>query len=320
MWDKDGKVTFSEQVSLSWSSITNGPNVSKIDANGMYTGTISANKITAGTITTASIKTNGKWELKTDGSGYLACGKLSWNTEGDLTVEGCIKATSGSIAGFNISTGHIGYDMSEKTSETPQEEWASFSIYRNLFKVGGASGYVIFGDDVLPSSVVYTTRLVAVGQIVCNAAAAPDSYVKQTNIGLSVNVSGGDKNYGISSDSPIKAPSFISTEVALVNLDDDWTMDFSLHNTFIMTSSKAKSIVMPSESHLLSYFGLKVIPEDFGIVLTIKIRKGSKPITFAGLYKGSSSSSSITLSEHDSVQILVSYIDGLRYDVLSIIS
>lgn len=89
-WDATGAVSLSNQVSLSWSSITGGPNLTKIDSDGVYTGTISANNITAGTISTAAIKCDGKWALETDGSGYQASHNLSWDSEGNLSVAGSI--------------------------------------------------------------------------------------------------------------------------------------------------------------------------------------------------------------------------------------
>ncbi len=57
-WDAEGNVTFANSVSLNWVNISSalGNKLTKIDANGIYTGTISADNITAGTITTAAIK------------------------------------------------------------------------------------------------------------------------------------------------------------------------------------------------------------------------------------------------------------------------
>ncbi len=89
-WDSIGNVTFSSNVKLSWSSITNGPNLTKIDANGIYTGTISADNITAGIITSAAIQNGDHWALKQDGSGYLANKYISWTATGALTVKNAI--------------------------------------------------------------------------------------------------------------------------------------------------------------------------------------------------------------------------------------
>lgn len=87
-WDTSGNVTLSDKISLSWSSIANAPNLTKIDANGIYTGTISADNITTGTISTAAIKCEGKWALNSDGSGYLASNNLYWEINGNLNIQG----------------------------------------------------------------------------------------------------------------------------------------------------------------------------------------------------------------------------------------
>lgn len=110
-WDKDGNVTFGKDVKLAWSSIINGPNLTKIDANGIYTGTISADKITTGTISTASILCKNKWALNTDGSGYLAGQNLFWDANGNLNVKG------------NISVQTLRYMQSSQYSEYDPDGW-----------------------------------------------------------------------------------------------------------------------------------------------------------------------------------------------------
>lgn len=93
-WTAAGDVTFGANVKLSWSQISGTDGVmttaSYINANGLFTGKISADNIQAGTISTASIKSNGHWSLDIDGSGYLANGKINWENDGDLSVEGAI--------------------------------------------------------------------------------------------------------------------------------------------------------------------------------------------------------------------------------------
>lgn len=101
-WDSNGNVTLAESVSVSWSSVTGKPNLTKIDANGIYTGTISANNITAGTITTAAIKNGEYWALNTDGSGYLASKNIIWTADGTLNV------VKGFIGGWELSYTHMG--------------------------------------------------------------------------------------------------------------------------------------------------------------------------------------------------------------------
>lgn len=87
-WEADGKVHFTDQVSLSWSNVTGKPNLTKIDANGIYTGTISADKITVGSISTDWIKNGIKWGLLIDGSGYLASKNIEWDKDGNINVKG----------------------------------------------------------------------------------------------------------------------------------------------------------------------------------------------------------------------------------------
>lgn len=77
-WTADGKITFDAKVS--------------------------ANNITAGTISTASILCEGKWALNTDGSGYLAAKNISWKPDGSLTISGNIKAITGEIGDWVIDT------------------------------------------------------------------------------------------------------------------------------------------------------------------------------------------------------------------------
>ena len=91
-WNSEGIITFASDVSLNWSNISGaiGNKLTKIDSNGVYTGTVSANNITAGTIIGSTIKqaaTSPKWSLNSDGSGSLAGGKISWTSAGVLNAQ-----------------------------------------------------------------------------------------------------------------------------------------------------------------------------------------------------------------------------------------
>lgn len=93
-WDELGNVTFSESVSLSWVNISGaiGNKLTKIDANGIYTGTLSADQITTGTIDASKISattilSNGNaWALNKDGSGYLANKNITWDLNGNTEL------------------------------------------------------------------------------------------------------------------------------------------------------------------------------------------------------------------------------------------
>lgn len=58
------------------------------DGNLNVDAKISANNITAGTISTASIQCEGKWALNIDGSGYLANQNVIWDADGNINVKG----------------------------------------------------------------------------------------------------------------------------------------------------------------------------------------------------------------------------------------
>lgn len=60
-----------------------------IDINGIYTGTLRADNITSGTISTANIQNaTGTWYLNQDGSGALANGNIIWDAEGNTNIKG----------------------------------------------------------------------------------------------------------------------------------------------------------------------------------------------------------------------------------------
>ena len=65
--------------------------------------------------------------------------------------------------------------------------------YTHLFRVGGSKGYVMFGDDVIPSSA--GGDFTAVGRIVNSAPNLYGTYgFDQANYGLFIDVTGGTKN------------------------------------------------------------------------------------------------------------------------------
>lgn len=117
-----------------------------IDANGIYTGTLRADQIIAGTIDAQNISVDGAiisngdaWALNKDGSGYLANKNISWDKDGNLTVIGEITATSGQIAGFYISgTGLVNTGFTND----------AYIIFRN----DNHACFAGIGGNVLPAS------------------------------------------------------------------------------------------------------------------------------------------------------------------------
>jgi len=284
---------------------------------------ISANNITAGIISTASIVCENKWALMTDGSGYLASNHLFWDNNGNLTVEGKIVATSGSIAGFKISAGCIGVESSSSSEpgSNSQADWAALTIYKDFFKVGGAKGYVMFGNDVIPGTA--GGAFTAVGRIVNNAPNTFGYYgFDQANYGLLINVTGGTKNYGIESNAALKAPAFINTKANLLTFENGtYKVDFSQHNIILMYYNDPNyggtEVTLPTESSVARQFGMSSLPEDFATIVTFRVRPGSKKITLKGIYNHNEVLTDYALVSGDSVTVLISKIDGFRYQILN---
>lgn len=293
------------------------------DGNLNVDAQISANNITAGTISTASIQCEGKWALLTDGSGYLASNHLFWDDNGNLTIEGKIVATSGSIAGFKISSGCIGVESSSSSEpgSNSQADWAALTIYKDFFKVGGAKGYVMFGNDVIPSSV--GGAFTAVGRIVNNAPNTFGYYgFDQANYGLLINVTGGTKNYGIESNAALKAPAFINTKAKMLTFGSgSYTVDFSQYNIILMYCNQpdysGTEVTLPTESSVAKQFGLSTLPDDFATIVTFRVRPGSKKIILKGIYNHNEGVQDYEMASGDSITVLISKIDGFRYQILN---
>lgn len=82
-WDEQGNVTFADSVKIGWNNL--GGTI--VNSEGVFAGKISADNITAGTISTANIKNaEGAWELNQNGSGYFANGNISWGTDGKCSI------------------------------------------------------------------------------------------------------------------------------------------------------------------------------------------------------------------------------------------
>ena len=332
-WDKDGNVTFSESVKLAWGQCVDadGNSISnyltKIDAHGIYTGTLRADQIIAGTIDATKISadvilSNGEaWALNKDGSGYLANNNISWDKDGNTSFNGKIVATSGSIAGFTISSGHIGVESSASSSGTTAE-WASLSIYKDFFKVGGSKGYVMFGNDVIPATA--GGAFTAVGRIVNQAPNTWGDYgFDQANYGLFIDVTGGTKNYGIHSNAALMAPAFINTKAAILTFSGGtYSIDFSQRNVVLMYYNQSgysgTTVELPSEASIASKFGLSSLPNDFATVVIFRVREGSLPITLKGIYSANESSTDYKMGPGDSLMVLITKVDGFRYQIINV--
>lgn len=350
-WDENGNVIFANSVKLAWSQITGTDDVmttaTYIDANGIFTGKINANNIITGTLSSERINadellSNGeKWALLKNGSGYLASKNLTWDENGNLSVTGKIEATSGSIAGFAISNGRIGIDSNAKDDLSgSQDNWANLTITKDFFKVGGAKGYAMFGDDVLPGSL--GGAFTAVGRIVNSAPNTLGQYgFDQANYGIFIDVTGGTKNYGISSNAALIAPAFISTKAQVLEFNSSGTykVDVSQKNTILLYAPTTTNMTLPTEQSIAQQFGMSSLPDDFCAMITILLYNGSKTVILKNIYNGNGVQDyPISLESYvfhretinmnpvklyfdqiapSSIMLLVTKIGGFRYQVVS---
>lgn len=311
-WDASGNVTFASSVKIGWDNL--GGTI--INSEGVFAGKISADNITAGTISTANIKNQSNtWYLNQDGSGALANGNITWDKSGNVTVNGKIIATSGSIGGFEIGSNRIG------STATASGSGGYLAIYNDFLRVGASYGYVMFGDDVIPSS--SGGAFTATGRIVNQKQNTMGSYgFDQANYGLLINVSGGTKNYGIESNAALKAPAFINTKAKLLTFTGNgYTVDFSQYNVLLLYYNDANyskvEVTLPSESSVSRQFGLSSLPSDFAAIVTFRVRPGSKNIILKGIYNHNESSQDYELASGDSIIVLITKVDGFRYQILN---
>ena len=123
------------------------------DENAIWLGTknnnINQHTSTEGDIT---IGTNGlrgfKWRLEGDGSGVLAGGNITWDTQGNTSITGKITATSGSIGGFDIGYGRIGVTESIEMDGRYQ----GLTIRSSFIKYSSGEVWTGFGTNVFPVS------------------------------------------------------------------------------------------------------------------------------------------------------------------------
>ena len=123
------------------------------DENAIWLGTknnnINQHTSTEGDIT---IGTNGlrgfKWRLEGDGSGVLAGGNITWDTQGNTSITGKITATSGSIGGFDIGDERIGVTESIEMDGRYQ----GLTILSSFIKYSSGEVWTGFGTNVFPAS------------------------------------------------------------------------------------------------------------------------------------------------------------------------
>lgn len=292
--------------------------VSREDVAGMYAiagdGTLQSfvGASTEGVfIKAASIKleglvtANGNFRILEDGSIEAANG----------VFKGEIEATSGTIGGFEIGRNRIGAVALQTGSG------GSLAIYENFFRVGGDSGYVMLGNDVIPASA--GGAFSAAGRVVNRKQNTGAQWGFDTaNYGLFIDVSGGTKNYGVSSNAALIAPSFVGTKAGILTFDSgSYKVDFSQHNVILMyyndPNYSGMNVELPSELSVARQFGLSVLPDDFAATVTFRVRPGSKRITLQGIYNHNEALVDYGMEAGDSVAVLITKIDGFRYQILN---
>ena len=307
-FDSDGKV-LAESGILTTAQMTG---LYAIDSDGNLRAFVGAGqdgvKIKADHIQLEGIVTaNGNFKILEDGSIETINGKFT----------GEINANKGTIGGFEIGAGRIGAAV----ENSKDASFGNLAIYKDFFRVGGANGYVMFGDDVIPSSV--GGAFTAAGRIVNEHQNTMGSYgFDQANYGLFINVTGGTKNYGISSNAALIAPAFINTKAKILTFGGgNYSVDFSQHNVILMYYNQAgysgTEVELPSESSVARQFGLSTLPEDFAAVVTFRVRTGSKNITLKGIYNHNEGITNYEMAPGDSVMVLITKIDGFRYQILN---
>ena len=308
VYDKDERAL--EETGLIVTSKVSG--LYAIDVDGNLKSFVGAGqdgvKIKASNIQLEGLVTaNENFKILEDGSIEAKNGKFT----------GEIESYKGTIGGFTIGNGRIGSEA------TQSGEGGSLAIYNNFFRVGGNDGYVMFGNDVIPGTA--GGAFTATGRIVNEHPNTYGNYgLDQANYGLFIHVSGGTKNYGIWSNAALMAPSFVNTKAKILTFDpnaNSYSVDFSQANVILMYFKKDKSsgveVTLPSESSVAEKFGLTELPEDFATVVTFRVRAGSLPITLDGIYDHNENLTNYKMAEGDSVTVLISKVDGFRYQILN---
>lgn len=216
----------------------------------------------------------------------------------------------GSIGGFELANGRIGSEA------TASGGGGSLSIYSDMIRVGGTSSYVLIGKNVVPAT---ASGFTAAGRIINNQTNTYGGYgFDVANYGLFIEVSGGTKNYGLKSNTPLMATAFIGTKIGRLNITGStYKIDFSQNNIFFIYASSAYNVTLPDESQVASMFGMSSLPSDFGLMLVFRCLAGSKNVTLAGIYDQNGSVQSYTLAVGDSIILLVAKVPYFGYFLIN---
>ena len=242
-------------------------------------------------------------------------GVVTANSYFKILADGSFEANVGRIGGFEIANGRIG------SAAAASGGGGSLAIYDDFIRVGGSNGYVMFGNDVIPGTA--GGAFTAAGRIVNEATNTYGAYgFDQANYGLFINVSGGTKNYGIYSDSALMAPAFINTKAKILTFTGGgYTVDFSQNNIILLYYNEPNydraEVALPIESSVARQFGMSSLPDDFAAIVVFRVRTGSKNIILKGIYNHNESSQDYEMAPGDSIIVLITKVDGFRYQILN---
>lgn len=275
--------------------------LTKIDANGIYTGTLTANQINAANCNFTQGKIGGftiyghkmsTYDNPENGhiieihkTGYICNSRKSdskdyWalNADGSATF-GITKAVkfnadgSGSVATNGISwnaNGVLkvgGFEIGQGrigSTATQSGGGGSLAIYNDFLRIGSTSSYVLFGNNVFPA----TSSSTAAGRVVNTIS---NSYYN--NYGIHIDVKNGKRNFGVYSNAPILANACIGNKIKTVYFSSTtYSIDFSQANIFIIYANRNYNISLPTASSVASMFGYSSLPSDFGYMFTFIYR------------------------------------------------
>lgn len=263
-----------------------------IDSHGIYTGTLRADQIIAGTIKSSLINadellSNGKaWALKQDGSGYLASGNISWETDGSLTMSGKITASSGKIGDFSINSEGLYYGDISKWTSTEKANMSQ--IGPNFVRMEQQVGYFSAGDiayqkiglgagsdptqdyqnDKYCASALYIYRKMnSMTDMYFPAAQIISDNVANRNIGLRV-VGGVQVHGGVIESGHV---------MAYAKDGDATSLDLSFGTTFLLINSSGSShdFFFPTLSQLRQQLGISDKSISFCVPVRVICGSGS---------------------------------------------
>lgn len=275
--------------------------LTKIDANGIYTGTLTASQINAANCNFTQGKIGGftiyghkmsTYDNPENGhiieihkTGYICNSRKSdskdyWalNADGSATF-GITKAVkfnadgSGSVATNGISWNangvlkvggfEIGYNRIGSTA-TQSGGGGSLAIYNDFLRIGSTDSYVLFGNNVFPA----ISSSTAAGRVVNTKSNSGFN-----NYGIHIDVKNGKRNFGVYSSAPILANACIGNKIKTVYFSSTtYSIDFSQANIFIIYANRNYNISLPTASSVASMFGYSSLPSDFGYMFTFIYR------------------------------------------------